>query len=793
MEDMYSGESSKSKFTRRKTAQSPSSSTDSAPELDNLPDSVFTLKQELTTHYDAESPSASGSAPKLENSPESIVIVKEELTTPYDAQSSSSTASLLKLENLPESIVTVKEELTTNYDAQSSSACGSPPKLENFPESIVTVKSVEQELTTHYDVPSSSCSSTDSAPELENLPEITMGQELSVREKIRMKIQATQTNADRNSFSCYYCNYTFLSKHRLIDHMKVHKTKKNMLDCDPCRGRSRGSRTCLRCNAKFRRQITLDEHILKTHPNFVATVTSKVFECKLCAFKTTIGRSFKEHLFKHPEVNTNYKLKTCTHCDATFRCKTSLDYHLIRKHPDFISSVTNKLHKCTKCSFVTVKSSHLKGHMSTHSETPVNDTLWNCLHCEAMFKRKASLDNHTIKNHPNFISTITNRVHKCSKCSYETTMRGHLKNHLLTHVETPTLCTCLHCTETFKNKLFLDDHIVKKHPIFIASVTSKIHECTLCPFKTTRISTFKEHVLEHPEINTNRKSTTCTQCNVTFNRKIALDNHIVKKHPNLTSSVTNKIHKCTKCSYKTTINSSFKRHLLKHPQTNTPSVINKIHKRIETSDKQVLRTCAICYLAFKNKISLDDHIVKKHPNFIPCVTSKIHECTQCTYKTTVSGRFTEHLLKHSKTNPYFIHKISTCKHCNATFKSKSSLDNHIIKKHPSFISSVTNKIHKCTKCKFATVKISHLKAHLSTHSKTPANDNIWKCLHCEATFKRKASLDNHTIKNHPNFISTITNRVHKCTKCTFKTTIRGHLKYHLSKHSETSCYPSPKT
>ncbi|VEN40747.1 unnamed protein product [Callosobruchus maculatus] len=557
MEDMYSGESSKSKFTRRKTAQSPSSSTDSAPELDNLPDSVFTLKQELTTHYDAESPSASGSAPKLENSPESIVIVKEELTTHYDAQSSSSTASVPKLEYLPESIVTVKEELTTNYDAQSSSACGSPPKLENFPESIVTVKSVEQELTTHYDVPSSSCSSTDSAPELENLPEITMGQELAVIEKTRKKDRATHNNTDENSFSCYHCDYIFFSKHRLIRHMKVHKKKKYMFDCDPCSSKSSGS-------AKLGRQITLDEHILKTHPNFITSVTSRVYECTLCSFKSTISDCFKEHVLKHSETNTNFKSSTCTYCKATFKRKITLNNHIVKKHPNLIASVTNKIHKCSRCSYKTTMSSHMKSHdLAIHSKTPPICTPRTCFHCKATFKRKITLDNHIIKKHPNFISSVTSKIHKCPKCTFATTTSTHLKNHLIKHIETSDnhiLGTCAICQARFKSKKSLDDHVKKKHQNF----TSKIHKCTKCSYETTKSSHLKRHLLTHSGTPDAGKLVKCLHCDASFQTKTSLDDHTIKKHPNFISSVTTKIHKCTKCTYETTISSHMKYHLLKH-------------------------------------------------------------------------------------------------------------------------------------------------------------------------------------------------------------------------------------
>nr|CAI5868656.1 unnamed protein product [Callosobruchus analis] len=729
-----------------------------------------------------------------------------------------------------------------------------------------------------------------------------------------------------------------------------------MFGCDPCNRDSGDGRACLQCNAIFERQITLDEHILRTHPNSIASVTSKI-----------LSGCFKEHLSKHPETSSN-KFSTCTHCDATFKRKSSLDNHLIKQHPNFISSVTNKIHKCTKCSYETTISSHLKSHLSKHSETPAICTFSKCLHCKASFRKKISLDDHILKNHPNFVSSVTSKVHKCTKCNFETTMCTHLKRHLMTHAETPDkhllstcafchapfksrtslddhilkkhptfiasvtskihecgkctfktafkndlnrhslkhqtrskykLSTCTHCKLTFKRKHWLDNHVIRKHPNFIDSVTSKVHECTLCGFKTTISAYFKRHMLKHPETISYYNFSTCTHCDRSFRSKSLLDNHLIKKHPKFISSVTNKIHKCTVCSYETTISTNLRNHLLIHTKTSAicrpitcthckasfnkkislddhiikyhpnfaSSVTSKIHKctkcnfettmctdlkrhsmkHAETPDKHMLSTCRFCQAMFKSKTSVDDHIlrkhptfiasvtskihdgrfkkhllkhsepssdynfstcthcnltfkrkhwldnhvIRKHPNFIDSVTSKVHECILCGFKTTISAYFKRHMLKHPETSSNY--RFSTCTHCDRTFKTKSLLDNHLIKKHPNFVSSVTNKIHKCTMCRYETTASSHLKSHLSRHSETPGNCQKITCPHCKAKFRRRTLLDNHVIKKHPNFVSSVTSKIYKCTKCAFETTINTHLKRHSLKHTETRPNHRPNT
>nr|CAH7767226.1 unnamed protein product [Callosobruchus chinensis] len=613
--------------------------------------------------------------------------------------------------------------------------------------------------------------------------------------------------------------------------MEVHKNKKNML-------------SCLRCNAIFERQITLDEHILRTHPNFIAFVISKIHECTLCAFKTTRSGCFKEHLLEHPEANPNYKFRTCAHCNVAFKKKVSLDNHMLNKHPNFISSVTYKIHKCTECNYRTTMSTHLKRHLLKHTETPTNHILrtcaicpaefkskrslddhilrnhpnsiasvtykihectlctfkttrsgwfqehllkhpgtisnykfFTCTHCNMTFKTKTSLDNHVIKKHPNSTSSVTNKIHRCTECNYKTTKSTDLKKHSLKHTEildTRLLSTCAFCPAGFKSKRSLDQHIVKKHPNCIASVTKKILKCTKCTYKTTISSQLKSHLLKHSKAQKNYKYNTCTHCDVTFKRKTFLDNHLIKKHLNFISSVTNKIHKCTKCSYKTTISSHFKSHLSRHSETPT------IH---------MLSTCPHCNRTFERQITLNEHILRTHPNFIAFITSKIHECTLCAFKTTRSDCFKDHLLKHPEANTNY--KFRTCAHCNVAFKKKVSLDNHMLNKHPNFISSVTHKIHKCTECNYRTTMSNHLKRHLLKHTETPTNHKLWTCnykfftcRHCNTTFKTKTLLDNHVIKKHPNSTSSVTNKIHRCTECNYKTTKSTDLKKHSLKHTE---------
>nr|CAI5821516.1 unnamed protein product [Callosobruchus analis] len=540
---------------------------------------------------------------------------------------------------------------------------------------------------------------------------------------------------------------------------------------------------CIHCNATFKSKTSLDDHTIREHPDFIASVSCKVHECPCCTYKTTVKGSFDRHMLKHPETVDSYKLSVCVHCDAKFKSKTSLDSHTIREHPDFIVSVSSKIHACAHCPYKTVMKANLDRHMSKHPESAVNYNLSICVHCNATYKSKKNLDDHIIRKHPDCIESISSKIHECTHCTYKTTVKGHLTEHMmLKHPETADnykLKICVHCNATFKSKASLDNHTVREHPDFVASVSNKLHECAHCTYKTTLKSNFSKHMmLEHPETADSGQLITCTHCEAKFKSKQKLDEHTLKKHPDLIASVSSKIHECIYCTYKTTRKDVFLRHMEDHP---------------EAEDSYQHSTCIHCNAVFKRKRSLDDHIVRKHPDFIAFVSSKIHECTHCSYKTAMKANLNHHMLKHPETADSYryiacVHCNATlrCLHCEATFKRKTGLDNHVIRKHPHFIASVSSKMHECTYCTYKTTMKSNFAKHLiKKHPKIADSNNLVRCIHCNATYKSRTTLNDHVIHNHPDFIASISSKIYQCKYCTYKTTRKSHFVKHSLVHPET--------
>nr|CAI5835584.1 unnamed protein product [Callosobruchus analis] len=566
------------------------------------------------------------------------------------------------------------------------------------------------------------------------------------------------TSVSRTVHECTKCTYktvraSYLKEHILVNHPDI--------------AGDRITKRCIYCNKTFVRKETLDDHIVKRHPHFIASVSRKVHECTKCTFKTISTSQLRRHMVTHSENHPGYRVvSTCIYCNKIFVRKETLDDHIVRTHPDFITSVSRKVLECTKCSFKTINTNKLKEHiLAKHPDIAGNRVTSTCIYCNKTFVRKATRDDHIVKTHPDFIASVRRKVHECTRCTYKTVITNHLKQHMM--INHPDIAgsritnRCIYCYKTFIREQTLDDHIVKRHPDFIASVSRKVHQCTKCTYKTVIINHLKEHMMtNHPDIAGNRLTNRCIYCNKIFVRKRTLDDHIVKRHPDFITSVSRKVHECTKCTYRTvSIN-----HLKEHITVNHPDI----------GDNRITNRCIYCSKTFLRKHTLDDHIIKIHPDLIASVSSKIHECAHCSYKTVMANVLKEHILaKHRDIPNNLITK--RCVYCSKVFVGSESLDDHIVKRHPHFIASVSRKIHGCTKCTYKTVSTKLFKEHITVGD----NEIFNRCVCCGKTFIHKQALDEHIIKNHPGYISSVTSKIHECIKCNFKTTVKRSIRGHI--------------
>nr|CAH7760754.1 unnamed protein product [Callosobruchus chinensis] len=223
--------------------------------------------------------------------------------------------------------------------------------------------------------------------------------------------------------------------------------------------------------------------------------------------------------------------------------------------------------------------------------------------------------------------------------------------------------------------------------------------------------------------------------------------------------------------------------------------------------------CKGCRKIFTAKRSLDVHILRMHPSLIDSVSSKVHVCHICEYKTTITTLLTKHMLTHSKENAQYF-QCSTCQYktyyksdynrhltihqetkplgcteCGKGFAQKLHLDRHILNNHTDnvlLMKSITNKIHCCQHCDYKAINITHLKSHLKKHELIHLQTKPFGCTECGKGFALKQHLDSHILNNHTDnvlLIKSITHKIHSCQHCDYKGYIYiTHLKRHLKKH-----------
>ncbi|CAH0549832.1 unnamed protein product [Brassicogethes aeneus] len=189
---------------------------------------------------------------------------------------------------------------------------------------------------------------------------------------------------------------------------------------------------------------------------------------------------------------------------------------------------------------------------------------------------------------------------KCDQCDYVTVRKGIFKRHLKVHEKNNNL-KCQFCEFKALELWSLNAHLLSKHKLEkeerekIKQI-SKIYECSKCLYLTIKKSQYDGHI------------------------KFCLKLENVKWH------------KCDICHYQ-----SIRKRLL------------EIHMKIHNKIKEF--KCFFCLFSCHKKNEVDNHILRKHPDFlnefnISIITSKILCCQNCNYRTT----FNSDLKRHFKRN-----------------------------------------------------------------------------------------------------------------------------------------------
>ncbi|CAH0559873.1 unnamed protein product [Brassicogethes aeneus] len=237
------------------------------------------------------------------------------------------------------------------------------------------------------------------------------------------------------------------------------------------------------------------------------------------------------------------------------------------------------------------------------------------------------------------------------------------ENSLKPKVEKEKSFKCEICFKKYRKKKVLYEH--KKY-VHINGEEEKL-KCGKCKYETLRKSDFNKHLRIHDR----KYFLKCHLCEYMAARLIQLNSHILNNHKSEYNEdknkikITSKIHKCTNCSYSTVYKATYDNHIkaclkLKNAAKSLAKCyechichFKTVYKRslnchIENHNKIKILKCLFCEYKSNRKQSLDNHILTKHLDLLNesnknVITSKVHACQHCNYKTSLVSDLKSHL------------------------------------------------------------------------------------------------------------------------------------------------------
>nr|CAI5857418.1 unnamed protein product [Callosobruchus analis] len=467
-------------------------------------------------------------------------------------------------------------------------------------------------------------------------------------EEINSVSQEDQILPTKGLFSCYDCNYTANHKFHLSRHMNTHKKAKRKSGYRTYKNRINH---CKHCKVVYKSKAVLDDHVLKKHPEFFASVTSKIHGCEICIYKTTIKAELDRHMLKHPDVKIkidpdsfdNWKeyyitpddikrlqiqTKTSTPTDRTETFDTEInlsEYGVAKvfetvdvKHEE-INSVSqenifiqedqilhsNGLFSCYHCNYTSNHKHHLTRHMNTHEKGKKRSSyksnsprkykrrISHCKHCKAVYKSKAVLEDHVLKKHPEFIASVTSKIHGCEICTYKTKIKSEFDRHMLKHPDVKSNYKIKIEQDSFENwnEYYITPDDIKRLQIQTKTGTSADRTETLdkdVHLNEYRISKVFERVdIKHEKINS------------------VSQEKIVKQEDQILQSKG--LFSCYDCDY----TANTKLHLSRHMNTHNKKKRGPSYKSKEPRPyKSSIIHCKHCKAVYKSKAILEDHVLK---------------------------------------------------------------------------------------------------------------------------------------------------------------------------------------
>ncbi|XP_068148222.1 zinc finger protein 432 isoform X19 [Drosophila tropicalis] len=246
--------------------------------------------------------------------------------------------------------------------------------------------------------------------------------ELSPKTELQESMHFSETDATikkERPYSCDECGKSFLLKHHLTTHARVHTGERPHI--------------CTHCGKSFAHKHCLNTHLL-LHS------TDRPYQCQECKKSFTL----KHHLLTHSRVHSRERPFVCQECGRSFPLKR----HLVT-HSKFHAG--ERPYVCEECGESFAQENHLIMHSRFHGS--LNPFV--CSECGASFPRKFQLVNH---------GRIHGKIpHSCTICGKEFLQKRTLVSHMRRVHTGEQAHPCVSCGEGFPTKAELHQHVRAAH------------------------------------------------------------------------------------------------------------------------------------------------------------------------------------------------------------------------------------------------------------------------------------------------------------------------------------------